>query len=163
MATIIVEDGTIVDGANSYGSRADLITYAADRGTTVTNDTTADVALIIGMDWLETQSFPGIKSTADQDTQWPRSNAVIDGYAVDDDVVPLLVVETQFEAAIAYLAGYNPLGVQDRLVKKVQVGSLSKEYADGGVSSPMPKALYNKLAKITSGGYGGFEFRVGIG
>ena len=36
MTTIIVEDGTVVPGANSYASEAELTTYAADRGITLT-------------------------------------------------------------------------------------------------------------------------------
>ena len=39
MATIVVEDGTGTNAAaNSYVSEADLTTYAADRGVTLTAD-----------------------------------------------------------------------------------------------------------------------------
>ena len=36
MASIIVEDGSLVTGANSYISEADLTTYATDRGIVIT-------------------------------------------------------------------------------------------------------------------------------
>lgn len=37
MSTIVVEDGTIVTGANSYVTMAEYISYAADQNVTVTD------------------------------------------------------------------------------------------------------------------------------
>ena len=164
MTTIIVEDGSIVEGANSYGDRASFIAYALARGVVIADDDQADVALIIAMDWLETQPFPGHKTTQEQTTQWPRTGAVIGGYPVADDEIPRAVIETQFEAGIAYQAGYNPLGAQERLVKRVRVGQIEKEYIDNGDAyQQMPRALFNKLSIIIAPTSTGFEFTVGIG
>ena len=78
MATIIVEDGSVVAGANSYVTEAELTTYAADRGITLTAAT--DVLLIKAMDYIESLSFIGTKFSEGQSLQWPRSNVYIDGF-----------------------------------------------------------------------------------
>jgi hypothetical protein len=158
--TIVVEDGSIVTGANSYGTEAGLTTYASARGITIP---TADREqyLIQAMDIIEYVDFGGIKYTKAQPLQFPREGLVIDGYEIDVDEIPNDLIESQYEAAIAVYQGNSPLAVRERLVKRVQVGSISKEYADGGTEYATPNALYNKLAKLLGSGYNnGFEFSV---
>jgi hypothetical protein len=150
MATIIVEDGTQVSGANSYVSAADFATYAADRGVTVTG-TDAEL-LITAMDYLEQQNFKGNQLTSTQALQWPRANVVIDGWYVAITAVPQLLVDAQCEVALGIDAGNNPLATVGRSTKQEVVGPISVTYMDGARDLPYLAAAENKLRKLLKQG-----------
>lgn len=156
MATIIVEDGSGVTGANSYVSESELATYAADRGVTLTGTDT--VLLIQAMDSLEQESFKGDKVLSDQALQWPRMNVVLDGYYIDSDGIPQLLKDAQMETVIAIDAGNNPLNTVARATKSTKVGSIEVEYMDGASDSVKTPAINNKLRKLVKSS-GGFSVR----
>lgn len=150
MATIVVEDGTVVSGANSYITAAELDTYASDRGKTISG-TQADL-LIQAMDYLEAQPFKGIKYSRDQAVQWPRVDVVVDNYYIDSDEIPQLLKDAQAEIAIAIDEGYSPFARIDRTTKREQVDVIEVEYADGGNANPIVQTINLKLAKLLKGG-----------
>lgn len=83
MIDLIVEDGSIVPGANSFSGVADLRTYAAQRGLTVPeDDEECKVLLILAMDWMAAQSerWKGQRVQLDQPLDWPRYGVSITGY-----------------------------------------------------------------------------------
>lgn len=143
---IIVEDGSIVPGANSYGSEAGLAAYAAARGITIAG--TAAELLIIAMDWIEQKVFKGYKLTEDQPLQWPRGWVEVDGYYLSQSSIPTLLIEAQYEACIAIDGGYNPLAVQEREVSSETVGPISVTYKSGTSTLPVLTAANNKLRKL---------------
>lgn len=108
--TLIVEDGTGVDGAVSYISGADCATYAAARGLTFTDDATGDAALIRGTQWLDAAYmafWPGVPTNGrDQGLQWPRKmpdgSSVLDAYGntIANNAIPIEVKDACCEAAI---------------------------------------------------------------
>ena len=51
---IVVEDGTLVSGANSYSSVADFKTWADARGITYGTDEVIGQQMLRSMDYLET-------------------------------------------------------------------------------------------------------------
>lgn len=161
---IVVEDGTGTNpAANSYGDTEGLIAYALARGIVI-SEATAEKHLIVGMDWFEAQPFPGTKTSETQPLQFPREDFYIDGYLIADDEIPNLVVECEYEAAIADAQGNSQIATQSRVVKRVQVGTISKEYADNSPSRAIPTALYNKFQRLMGSGFNnGFEFRVSEG
>lgn len=69
---IIVEDGSVVPGANSYVSVAELVTYAEERGITLPEN--PESLLIKAMDYLETldEKYIGEPVDAFQTLSWPR-------------------------------------------------------------------------------------------
>lgn len=159
MATIIVEDGSIVTGANSYVSEAELVTYAADRGITLTGDT--DELIIQSMDYIEGLEYIGVKSTQDQPLQWPRYNAVVDGYLIANDTIPNELKEGQMMTCISIDEGNDPLAVVTRATKKEKVDVLEVEYMDNASSSTVVKTINSKLRKLlASGGNSGIAFTV---
>lgn len=149
MATIIVENGSIVANANSYVSEAELTTYATDRGITLTG--TANQLLITAMDYIEQQNFKGNKLTKDQSLQWPRYNVWIDGFPVDDDEIPTLLKESQMEAALAVDSGNSPTSTVEQTVKREKLDVMEVEYMDGSTSVPFNRALEAKLTKLING------------
>lgn len=155
MATITVEDGSIVTDATSYISVADFATYAANRGITLTTVTgSQDELLIRAMDYLESQSFIGTKSTSTQSLQWPRLYAYIDTYLVDSGTIPAELIKAQCEIAIAMDAGYSPISTLTTSVKSEQVGDIQVVYQDGASQAPLIRAVSMSLKKLVKGGSG---------
>ena len=158
MATIIVEDGTLVTNANSYVSEADLSTYASDRGVTITG--TNAVLLIQAMDYIESLSYIGTRYTEDQALVWPRSGAVkFVNYTYDVDEIPQLLIDGLCETALAIDAGNNPIADTDRATKKEKVGPLEVEYMDNAASKVIVKKINTKLKPLLNG-LQGFQFPV---
>jgi len=159
--TITVEDGSIVTGANSYVSEADLTTYATARGITLTTD--AEQLLIRAMDYIESLSYKGDKFTRDQPLQWPRDGVVVDGYVVDADEIPNELKNGLMETAIAIDNGQDPLADIARETKSETVGPISVTYSDRAASTTIVRKISSSLRKLLSGGISGTQFNVGRG
>ncbi len=158
MATIIVEDGTGVTGANSYISEADLATYATDRGITITG--TSAILLIQAMDWLEGQSFIGFKFTDDQPLLWPRAGVWLDNFLLSTDEIPQELIDGLAETALSIDSGTGPLNNVARETKRTKVGTLEVEYMDNADSAITVLTAHNKLRKLLTGTGQGIEFEV---
>ncbi len=146
MATIIVETGLGVNDSNSYVSEADLITYATDRGLTLSGDTS--VMLIQGMDYIEMQGYQGYKTSSSQSLQFPRTSVVIDNYLIGSTTIPQLLKDALCEVAISIDNGVNPLASITRETKREKVGVLEVEYAEGSREATHITAVANKLQKL---------------
>lgn len=149
---IIVEDGSIVSGANSYVTESELAQYATDRGVTLVG--TASQLLYKSMDYIEAQSYIGDKSTQEQPLQWPRHNAYIDGYLFSSAAIPKELKEGQMMVAISIDAGVDPLSTVDRAAKVEVLGPMSTEYADNASDTQTIRSISSKLSKLlaSSGG-----------
>ena len=159
MATIIIEDGTVVPGANSYASEAELTTYAADRGITLTAAT--DVLLIKAMDYIESLSFIGTKYSKSQALQWPRSNVYIDGFYFVPTIIPPALKTGQIATALAIDSDNSPLATVDRSTKREKVDVIEVEYMDNAAAQPIVKTINAAMRKIlVSGGSGTTTFAV---
>jgi len=133
--TLIVEDGSIVAGANSYVSDDDYTTYASARGYTVGADATArEQELIKAMDWLESHrdEFKGLKMEDTQPLQWPRAGVWIDSYYVELNTIPVELQRAQMEAAIlSRTTSLVPSGAFQN-IQSESIGELSVSYYRGG-------------------------------
>lgn len=159
MATIIVEDGSIVPNANSYVSEADLTTYATDRGITLTAAT--DVLIINAMDYIESLDFIGYQLTEDQPLSWPRGNARKDDiYWYDTDEIPQDLIDGLCETCIAIDQGNDPSSLVERATKREKVGDLEVEYMDSASSTPINRKINNKLKDLVNGSISGASFVV---
>jgi hypothetical protein len=156
MATIIVEDGSIVANANSYVTTAEFTQYCADRNITISG-TYGDESelLILSMDYFEQQPFRGIKFIETQPLQFPRSDLYVDGYLTDSDAIPKLVKDAQITIAVSIMAGNDPLSTVDRAVKREKVDVLEVEYMDNASISTVIRSIGNAMRKlVTSGSMG---------
>ena len=80
---LVIEDGTIVAEANSYVTVEEARAFALLRGVILSAvDADVEILIIEAMDYVEAKGskFKGMKYTRDQDLQWPRSGATVDGY-----------------------------------------------------------------------------------
>lgn len=146
--TLIVEDGSIVEGANTYVTEAELTAYASVRGVTIEN-ADREKFLTLAMDYLESLDFKGIKTDDTQPLQFPRKELYIDNVLMPSDEIPLLVKQSQMETAISISQGYNPLAPIDRAVKRERVyGAVEIEYMDNASSTNMIVSVDAKLKKL---------------
>lgn len=172
---ILVEDGSGVAGANSYASEDTLTIYAEDRGITLA-DGDREAALIrssAGIDATYRPRFPGVRSNGSaQGLQWPRKAGsieygvfVADGYLstvtdaeglpIDEDEIPLALVQAVCEAAIRELTSPGSL-VPDLerggAIKRLKAGSVEVEYATTAPASTTFSFIDGLLAGILTGG-----------
>ena len=159
MATIVVEDGTVVAGANSYVTEAELTTYAADRGITLTAATV--VLLIKAMDYIESLAFIGDKHKESQPLQWPRDEVYIDRYYIERETIPKELKNGVYTAALAIDAELDPLRIIERATKREKVDVIEVEYMDSAASQTIVRTISAALYKILRlGGHGSSAFRV---
>lgn len=159
---LIVEDGSIVDGATSYITVEVARAYASARGSALPDDDAAVEALIMqAMDYVESfrSRYSGKKVSADQPLQWPRSGATLDGYAIADDMIPRTLIAAQAQSVIdASITDLMP--TDTRTAKKsVKVDVIEVEYAisadgDGSIQPELTKvdALLEPLFRSGLGG-----------
>lgn len=156
MATIIVEDGTIVTGANSYISEAELDTYAADRGVTIV---AADkkVLIIKSMDYIESLGYKGIKRLDTQPLQWPRGSVVVDNFLLAIDEIPQLLKDGQAQTCLEIDRDEDPLQDIERKTTLEQVDTLKVEYSLGSSSNTITRRINAKLNKLLISSGSGFR------
>lgn len=147
---IIVEDGSIVTNANSYVSEAELTSFAADRGITLTAD--EDELLIKAMDYIESLDFQGIKVSRDQPLQWPRAYVTIDQYYFPSNEIPKELKNGLMQVAIAIDQDMNPLDPLEQTVKREKVDVIEVEYMDGSTSQAIARTITSSLYKLLNGG-----------
>lgn len=157
---LVVEDGSIVPGANSYVSDAEFVSYAAERGIDIPVDQTErEQLLIVAADYIDANyrsSFKGEKVTRDQPMQWPRVEVYIDCFSISSSEIPTELKRAQMEAAIAANEQDIYTNSDGTSVKKEKLDVLEVEYFQGG-SAGQPvlgktKDLINPLLK--TGGKG---------
>ncbi len=121
-----------------YGTATGFDTYVEDRGYTVPAGDT-DTALIRATDYIDAKygmRFSGTKTGGRaQERQQPRTGQTdSSGEAIDEDEIPVEVINATYEAALLELASpgvlqksINPAGV----IKRVAVeGAVEVEYAN---------------------------------
>jgi len=149
---LIIETGTIVSNANSYGDLAGLRAFATARGIDLVPaaDADLDVHMIKAMDFIEAKRarFKGIKATATQSTQWPRIGVEIDDYALESNKIPRELIYCQFFLALESYLGNDLLPTRlpsDKgLLTGSDVGGAIKktfEYPDKIVNPVFTKAM----------------------
>ena len=150
---IIVEDGSIVSGANSYVSVADVRQFALDRGVTVPDENSGVERLIFkAMDRFEKNSFKWYLSNQDQPLSFPRSGVDIDDRWYTNSEIPKEVKDCVLHMVLDASVSYDDLNQGNRTaVIRKTVGPITTEYANpaSGPSEKETRAdqLLRKLVK----------------
>lgn len=146
---LIIEDGNIVTGANSYVSVADFETRLTDLGIFLTFENgTPEQLLLRAMDYIEAQNFQGYRYTKEQPLQWPRSGVVVDGFSVDTNEIPNCLPLALMEVAVAIDAGNDPLSVLGRETKREKVADIEVEYSERASDTVELRAVNAHLDKL---------------
>jgi len=149
---LIIEDGSRVDGANSYVTAATADEYIGTRSTSWTSagTTAKENALIEAGIYLNSLNWKGQKYSRDQFMSFPRLNFYDeDGYLYANDVVPRRVEYAQIEAAVASVEGYSLLTniKPTERIKRKKIVVLEKEYSPGAASQKTTLAYVDALLK----------------
>lgn len=145
---LVVEDGSVVAGANTYVTLAEFKAWADDRGITYGTDAAVTQQIYRAMDYFERLQFIGNKANENQPLQWPRTEALIDGYYADATEIPAPVKLAVYEAIVVEAAGNSELEVQDRRTLKEKIGDIEVQYADNSENRKITPALQYALNKI---------------
>lgn len=141
---LIVENGTMPEGANTYVSLEDVDAYLVPRGLWETTPDDAgdsviakkEAAIIRAFDALNTLNWVGDVPDWQRVTAWPRQNVPMPGVMpkpgeeptfLPADMVPRAVVQAQMELAGLIYGGLNPLAPVERGGKIVSMSESSKE------------------------------------
>jgi len=128
---LTVEDGSIVDGADSFVTLADFVAFAAGRGVVIEDEEAAEVHLRKAAFFLVTKEgcFDGRRVSPDQTLPYPRAGAVLYGFEIASTAIPDIVKQAQMEYALAAVGGVelfpNETGA---FVRREKVGPLETEY-----------------------------------
>ncbi len=126
---LIAEDGTGINGANSFATRAEIISYAAARGVVIADDEASDKFGIEAMDFLNAKCWAG--EQVFEATPFPRKG-IVEGDLADDYVysIPLKIKQAQMHLAMEASKGIAllPSRSADAAIKKEKVGVIETEY-----------------------------------
>ena len=145
---LVVEDGSIVAGANSYITADEYRTWANARGIDVEASQFLERSILRAMDYFEQLHFIGNKANENQPLQWPRTEALIDGYYADATEIPVQVKTALYEAIKVEIDGLSQLNTEDRRTIKEKIGDIEIQYASNSESKTITPALTRALGKI---------------
>jgi hypothetical protein len=148
---LIIEDGSIVVGAESYATAAELVVYAANFSKTIPTDAAVQEALLrraaLQMDAI---CWKGNAVTRDQPLSWPRYNMVRHGWPLPLNVIPPQVKAGQMALATEIYADdlVDPNTKSGAITKKV-VGPLEFDYAPASPIITKPASVRQSYAQFT--------------
>lgn len=159
---LIVEDGTVVAGAESYISVADANTYFTAHGAPATwtgAEEVKETALRMATQFLDATyggRWKGERFDEDQVLDWPRDSVEIDGELVEETPLPTVLKHACAELAHRHLTetgGLMPdVAAEDRQVASEadSVGpiSTSKSYVGGKPTTKRFTIVENLLRRI---------------
>ena len=132
---LVIEDGTGVTGADSYGTRAGFITHALNYyGATVPDTDASDVPMRSAYAYLSGLKWKGTKTLGRGQTgAWPRTGVTdCEGIDIDTDEIPTEVIQAQYDLAyFEYLnpGALSPSGsIRDAFVSMEKVDVIAVEY-----------------------------------
>ena len=133
---LIIEDGTIVVGANSFVTAAEFIAYAGARNIAIPAISTEQEALLIlAVDYLfsKEQEMKGARVSAIQDLVYPRRGVCANGFNVASDAIPQSLKNAQMELGIqSFTSSLLISGTNQNLASFNVDGVYSESYHSGG-------------------------------
>jgi len=143
---IIVEDGTVVDGANSYASVAQLLMYIMTRYPEDTITVPQCEALLLRtMPFIEQYNFKGYPVTPFHTVKWPRKDiCFLPCVMWPEGKIPPQLVEAQLSLSLGiHLEGDEAI-TPPQNIRREKVGQVEVEfYSNGGVGT---ESVYQQQA-----------------
>ena len=164
---LVVEDGSVTPGADSYVSLANARALAASYGLALpADDTAAEVALRNGAVYvgLQEPSMCGRRVSASQSLAYPRQGVSLYGFALASDVIPPQVIHAQVVAAVEYGEGTDVRASSDgRVTESERVeGAVTVSYFNNGATGATTTitAAMDALRPLLCGSVNGASFNV---
>lgn len=135
--TLILEDGSGVEFANTYILLADARTLAEQYGWSLpVDDDEANVSLVNGYNYLNTleSGMCGERSYEDQTGAFPREGCKCGGYTIPSDGIKAEVKQAQVRAAVTFGEGtdVNPDNDGKNISSEEVTGSVKVAYFNNG-------------------------------
>ena len=136
---LIIEDGSIVAGADSLATAAELVTYAANFGRTIPATEVAQEALLRRA-YLQMIALPwkGVTVSINQTGPWPRYNVKVNRFVLPHTSIPAQIKAGQMALATEIYA-------DDLVDPETRTGAVTKERVEGAV-----EVQYGKASTFTS-------------
>ena len=138
---LIVEDGSIVLGADSYVTLADARAYLLLFGYSLdADDLTAEASLRLGFNYVNSfeDKYSGELVSGSQTGSFPRNGLTVNGFPFDNDKIPQQVKDAQSLAAYEEFSSTGalfPNTTRQTVVSEEVVGAVKVAYADNGGDS----------------------------
>ncbi|HCS46463.1 MAG TPA: hypothetical protein DIW52_27280 [Pseudomonas sp.] len=124
---LVIENGNVVPGADSFATAAELVTYAANFGKTIPADEVAQEALLrraaLQMDAMP---WKGRAVSRDQALAWPRAEVKRQDWTLRQDEIPAQIKAGQMALAAEIHA-------DDLAPPEIKKGAVIKERVEGAV------------------------------
>jgi hypothetical protein len=134
--SLIIEDGTIVAGANSFTTDAEFVNYAALRGLAIpAAEAERDILQIRAVDYLSGKELmmKGIRTEKTQELMYPREDVYIYNNKILKTEIPSQLKKSQLELAVqAYASDLLITGTVQNLASFNVDGVYSESYHSGG-------------------------------
>lgn len=127
---LVVEDGTGVEGANSYLTVAELRAFAGDRGLTLpVADSDVEPLLVKATDYLELKSYIGDRASDNQGLSWPRTQTA-NPYWQYNDLIPTKLKTAQSLLAFEAMNGELSQATRPNEYVQTKIDVLYIKYAN---------------------------------
>lgn len=144
---LVVEDGSIVAGANSYVTDLEFTDYCDARG--YTYPATAELReplLIKAMDYLASKEkhYQGVRTDSTQELSFPRYGVMLHGYTISSNLIPIELKRSQME--LAYQVSNSEILINEttgNLTSFSVEGVYSETYSEKGQSSKVSTGKAN--------------------
>ena len=147
VASLVVEDGSIVAGANTYGTLDGLQQYAVNQGVDLTSMTsdTLTVFMFKAIQYLNSfeNQYIGQRLSHTQSLSWPRK--IWNKFStVDIASIPTTLVLAQYQLVLEQVAGNElmPTITDAGNLKKSIIGPITKEYFAPNIAGPAGAATF---------------------
>ena len=132
---LIIEDGSIVDNANSFANDEEFKTYANLRNFAVpATQPDREALLILAMDYLgsKEQRMQGCRVSIDQELSFPRRGVCAKCFNVPSTAIPKDIKKAQMELALQASTSELLVNASIQNVQREKLGDLEVEYFNGG-------------------------------
>ena len=147
---LVIEDGSIVAGADSFATVAEFATYATNYGRTVTDDTDA-VEALLRRAALQMGDMPwkGYTANREQALCWPRYSVMANGWEIPSSMIPPRIKAGQMALACElYADDQAPAELKSGPIVSEKVGPLETTYAAAPSSVSKPVASRQSQAQF---------------
>lgn len=151
--TLIIEDGSIVDSANSYITVAEYndwadVRFGVERESAPVDLVSTERLIFRAMDYFEKQKFQGERVSSAQPLAWPRVNVVFDRENIPSLPIPQDVKRALFEITYAEEQGNGELNPLERRVTSEKVGNIAVTYSENSSSRKINVSVSQAMRKL---------------
>lgn len=148
---LTIENGSIVAGADSFATAAELVAYAGNFGRVIPADEPSQEALLrrAALE-MDAKPWKGQAVSRDQALAWPRYNVCRNGWTLPSDTIPPQIKAGQMALATEIHADdLSPPEQRLGAITREKVGPLDTEYATASPITSKAAAVRQSYAQFS--------------